>query len=286
MITHYSPLRYPGGKSSIFKFISSLISENHLIGIEYAEPYAGGAGLALRLLVEGFVRKIYINDLDNAVYSFWKTIIEETNKFCAWIDTLEINLDVWNHYRNVYMNQEKHSAFNLAQATFFLNRTNVSGVIKGGVIGGLKQTGPYKIGARFNKQELIERIRTVGQYSNNIVISNYDGLDFIKIFKRMKKEVLLYLDPPYVNKAAKLYMNYFSIEDHKLLAKQISKMKNRYIVSYDRNELIFCLYHKQNKFVYDIQQSTSNKTGSEVLIFSDNLSINNSISHITNPVLI
>ena len=147
-----SPLRYPGGKSLIYPFLESFLEENGMIGATYAEPFAGGAGLALALLYKGLVKKIYINDLDKAIYSFWKYALEHSDEMCKWISKVPLTVSSWKKFHNAYLNSEKLSTEDLAKATFFLNRTNVSGVIKGGVIGGLDQTGTYKIDARFNRK--------------------------------------------------------------------------------------------------------------------------------------
>lgn len=145
----YSPLRYPGGKNCIFRFLSNLFYENDLIGIEYAEPYAGGAGLALHLLMDGYVSKIHLNDLDEWVYAFWYTILNNKDEFCKWIKGVEINIKTWHTYKSMLSKPLSLSTLEKAQVFFFLNRTNVSGVIKGGVIGGISQKGKYKINARF-----------------------------------------------------------------------------------------------------------------------------------------
>ncbi len=149
---HYSPLRYPGGKNCIFPFVSNIFYENNLIGMSYAEPYAGGAGLALRLLFEGYVERIYINDFDKAIYSFWVSILNRTDDFCDWLENVEVSVQTWNRYKEVQRNIDIASQFEIAKATYFLNRTNISGVIKGGIIGGQEQTGKYKMDARFNKK--------------------------------------------------------------------------------------------------------------------------------------
>ena len=157
----YSPLRYPGGKNCIFHFVSNFFYENQLVGCSYAEPYAGGSGLALRLLFEGYVDSIYINDLDKFIYSFWKSVLNNTDELCDWIEVVNIDIETWKVYKQIQQNPEQSDYLEIAKATFYLNRTNVSGVIKGGVIGGREQLGKYKIDARFNKADLISRIRKI-----------------------------------------------------------------------------------------------------------------------------
>ncbi|MFA6815764.1 MAG: DNA adenine methylase [Lentisphaeria bacterium] len=285
MCAFYSPLRYPGGKNCIFQFISKLFYENQLIGAEYAEPYAGGAGLALRLLFEGYVEHIYINDLDKSIYAFWKSIINNPDEFCEWIDKVDISIDNWRKYKNIQCKSERFELIELAKSTFFLNRTNISGIIKGGVIGGLNQNGKYKIDARFNKRGLINRIQKLKSVKNRITVSNFDGLHFVKKIDNRQKEILIYLDPPYLQKGADLYMNFYSKNDHKKLSKIVQKLKKNWIVSYDNHKFILNLYTNRRKIIHELSQSTSNRMGNEIFIFSDKLNFINSVNSLNSPVI-
>ncbi len=283
MSIYYSPLRYPGGKNCIFSFVSKIFYENRLIGANYAEPYAGGAGLALRLLFEGYVEHIYINDLDRSIYAFWKSILNRPDEFCQWIKDVDVNIENWNKYKGI---QGKGvNDFELGKSTFFLNRTNISGVIKGGVIGGQRQKGKYKIDARFNKKSLINRIQKIAEVKNRITVSNLDGLSFISNLDKKQEEIFIYLDPPYYQKGADLYMNFYSKEDHKKLSKHVHKMKKKWMVSYDNQDFILNLYAEQNKVVYKLSQAASNRIGDEILIFSNEVEYEESISALKSPVI-
>jgi len=283
MSTYYSPLRYPGGKNCIFPFMSKLFYENDLIGIRYAEPYAGGAGLALRLLFEGYVDHIYINDLDRSIYSFWIGILDRTNEFCDWIEDVEISVENWHKYKKIQRNSEDADYFDLAKSTFFLNRTNVSGIIKGGIIGGQNQAGKYKLDVRFNKKDLVSRIKKVANAKNHISVSRLDGLNFIGKLEKKAEDIFIYLDPPYFNKGADLYMNSYSAKEHRKLSKYVRHMKRKWIMSYDRNDFILQLY-PERKIAYKLSQSASNKVGNEVLIFSDQLDYLDSIQALKSPI--
>lgn len=285
-LKYYSPLRYPGGKSCIFPFISNFFYENNLIGCAYAEPYAGGAGLALRLLMEEYVSHIYINDLNPSIYAFWHTILQFPNKFCEWIETVPITIENWNKYKAIQAQYLTADYFELAQSTFFLNRTNVSGVLKGGVIGGVSQSGKYKIDARFNRTELISKIQQIATFGDRILISNYDGVDFIKKLNRKQEDILIYLDPPYFQKGSDLYMNFFKDIDHITLRDAIYKTNKRWLMSYDNHDFILNLYAKNRKIIYQLQQCPSNKLGTEVLIFDSKHSFTQSITQLRHPIIL
>ena len=281
-----SPLRYPGGKACIFPFMSKLFYENNLIGTSYAEPYAGGAGLALKLLYNEYVNEIYINDLEKSIYCLWKTLIENNLIFCDWLEDVEVSIDNWQFYKSIQQNADKHSEIEVAKSTFFLNRTNISGVIKGGIIGGQEQKGKYKIDARFNKTDLIKRVIRIESFKNRINVSNLDGISFIRKMNRVSENVFIYIDPPYVQKGADLYMNFYSQKDHEKLAKSVDLIDKRWLVSYDNTEFIMSLYKEHRKVLYRLSQAASNRIGDEIIIFSNKLLYNESIKKLKDAIQI
>lgn len=281
-----SPLRYPGGKACIYPFMSKLFYENNLIGSDYAEPYAGGAGLALKLLYNEFVNTIHINDLDKSIFAFWHVILNHNLRFCDWIEDVDTSIENWNYFKSVQQNSGLFDEFELAKSTFFLNRTNISGVIKGGIIGGKEQKGKYKINARFNKNDLIKRINRIESFKQRINVSNLDGISFIKKMNRRIDDIFIYLDPPYLQKGADLYMNFYSKKDHRNLAINLDIIKKKWLISYDNHEFILNLYANHRKVLYRLSQSTSNRIGDEIIVFSNFLNFDNSIMNLKNAVRI
>lgn len=273
-----SPLRYPGGKNCIFPFVAELFRENDLIGSAYAEPYAGGAGLALKLLFDEYVSKAYINDLDRSIYAFWYAVLNHGVEFCEWIKDVKVTIDTWHHSKEVQNCAASAELLDLAKSTFFLNRTNVSGVLKGGVIGGKNQTGKFKIDARFNKQDLVRRIERIQAFTDRIELSNLDGLAFVRRLDATQEDIFIYLDPPYVQKGSDLYMNFYSRADHERLARKVHSMRKRWMVSYDHHEFVMNLYSEKSKLLYKLSQSASNRVGDEVLIFSERLGFQGSMT--------
>ena len=278
MKRYYSPLRYPGGKDSIFDFVSSLIRENGLIGINYAEPFAGGAGLALHLLCSEYVGKIYINDIAPSIYSFWHVILNRTDEFCKWIEKVEVDIDTWKFYKGL---QSSLDEFELAQSTFFLNRTNISGVLKAGPIGGVSQKGKYKIGVRFNKADLIDRIRIIAQFRDRIVVTNEDGICFLNGLNRRKDNYFINLDPPYYEDGKDLYLNFYNDNEHIKLHRYINKLRKYWMLTYDNVSFINDLYKAHNIIKYRLRSGTSNGMGEEVIMLSEELEYNQSLHKLT-----
>lgn len=259
--------------------------ENDLVGTSYAEPYAGGCGLALRLLFEGYAEKIYINDFDYSIYSFWKAVTERPNELCDWIEDVDITMANWHYFKEVQFNSDKTDDFLLSKSTLFLNRCNVSGIIKGGVIGGKEQLGKYKMDARFNRKTLIDRIQSIANVKEKIIVSNDDGIKFLSKVDKKKESIFIYLDPPYYQKGADLYMNFYNDSDHKKLSKKVSKLKSRWIVSYDNHEFILNLYSERKRLTHKLSQSASNRVGDEIFVFSDSVQFSESMNHLKFPSL-
>jgi DNA adenine methylase len=133
-----SPLRYPGGKSKLTAYVLETMKLNGLEGAVYVEPFAGGCSIAWYLLLNGHARKVYINDLDPAIHAFWYCVLYKTDELCELIRTTSVTMDEWHKQREIYR-KSTNDYLPLGFATFFLNRTNRSGIIKAGVIGGLEQ---------------------------------------------------------------------------------------------------------------------------------------------------
>ena len=240
----YSPLRYPGGKHRLSQSIAEICSDNGING-HYVEPFAGGASVALRLLIENDFERITINDYDRAIYAFWYSVLHHTDALCQRILETELTMDTWHQQKAIHKAKASADLFSLGFATLFLNRTNRSGIITGGVIGGLDQTGPYKIDCRFNKAKLVDRIRRIAHLKCRIQLTHLDALSLIQMIQAdcPSRNTLVYFDPPYYAKGSTLYMNYFDDTQHQALAQAIQAMKNiHWIVSYDAKPEILKLY--------------------------------------------
>jgi DNA adenine methylase len=218
-LKHYTPLRYPGGKGKLTPFIKELMKENRLLDGEYAEAYAGGAAIGLELLFHDYVSRIHINDLSRPVHAFWRSVLDHTDGLCKLIRDTPLNLRAWEGQKRVFRNEGEFDDLTLGFATFFLNRTNRSGILNGGVIGGRDQSGPWKIDARFNREELIFRIESIAKIKRRISLTQMDALDFLKAgISEWPAKTLIYLDPPYYEKGRDLYYDYYEHDDHKRLA--------------------------------------------------------------------
>lgn len=253
-------------------FLARTIEANGIVGGTYIEPFAGGAGAALKLLFSEIVSTIYLNDKDTFIFSFWKSILHDTEDFLRMLACCRVSVPTWRAQRAVLQNASRHSTLEVGFATFFLNRCNHSGVINGGPIGGLSQTGDYKIGARFNKVELRRRIERIHLFRDRIRISGSDALVFLKRISKSGRvnlrQSLVYLDPPYLEQARRLYPLYFKHRDHVRLAQYLGgRTEFPWIISYDDVTPIRKLYAGPKKAVKRSYSLNSARVGKELLIF-------------------
>lgn len=267
-----TPLRYPGGKTQLTKYILNIIKKNDLIDGTYVEPYAGGAGVAMSLLLRGHMSQVYINDKDYLVYSFWHAMLNQTVDFIEKIRSTEVTIDEWYHQKEIQAAPDIHSELDVGFSTFFINRTARAGILKGGVIGGKAQNGTYRLNCRYNKDNLIALINRIVGYRNRIHVSNMDAVEFLKLYKDdFEVKTFVYLDPPYYQKGKQLYMNFYEHDDHANLAQYLRKnLDCPWIVSYDASREIVAMYEGLRTDDISITYSAAiKKKVPEIIIFAD-----------------
>lgn len=270
----YSPLRYPGGKNKLSAFIAKICIDNNING-HYVEPYSGGASVALFLLMEGFVEQITINDRDRSIYAFWHSVLNKAEQLCEKIENAELTVAEWRKQRAVQTNKTNADLLDLGFSTFYLNRTNRSGIINAGVMGGIEQNGNYLMCCRFNKPELIQRIKNIAKRKRNIRLYKKDA---IKLIEKIQLEaqndnIVFYFDPPYYLKASTLYMNHYDDENHKSVSDKIKSIENiKWIVSYDNVPEIQKLYVECAKKEFSFKHTAYEiREGKEIMFFSQNI---------------
>lgn len=267
-----TPLRYPGGKGKFAPFVKDLMETNNLTG-DYLEPYAGGAGVALDLLFNDCCKNIHINDFDVAVFNFWNSVTQDTDCFLELLNNTPVTIEEWHKQKVILATPKDHSQLEHGFATFFLNRTNRSGILKGGVIGGKNQDGQYKLDARFHKENLSKRIEKIGKFKDNIKVYNQDALGLLaQVDTILPENSLIYLDPPYYVKGQGLYRNFYNHDDHVNIRKGLDKISTKWIVSYDNCPEIREIYDGYRQDDYELNYSAYYKMkGSEVMIYCDAL---------------
>ena len=251
-----------------------LFRTNGLLDGDYAEVYAGGAAVALTLLYGDYAGRIHLNDVDRGIHAFWMACRDRTDELCRLVNDAPLDLLEWDRQRTI-QDAADPDPLDLAFSTLYLNRTNRSGIIAGGIIGGRRQIGKWTMDARFNRRDLIRRIERIGRWSSRIDIYKLDGAVFLKqVAKNLGRKALVYLDPPYYVKGQELYTNYYNPKDHESVAQIVQKLSVPWVVSYDDHPGVRALYHNRRLVTYDIAYGASVRyRGREVVFFSDGLSI-------------
>jgi DNA adenine methylase len=271
----FTPLRYPGGKARFAPMIADVINDNNLAGGHYLEPYAGGAGVALILLMDSVVSHIHINDADPAVSVFWRAAVQDTAELIKLVANEPITIEAWHHWRAMMLGETSGTQLERGFATLFMNRTNRSGILKGGVIGGKAQAGAYKLDARFMRDELCLRLERIGRHTGRISVYEEDAYKLLlRCHEFLPRTSLIYLDPPYYVKGAGLYRNFYKHEDHTQIARLLdsNRFRRPWIVSYDNAEEIRTMYSYAHSFTYGLRYTAQQRyTGSEVMFFSERL---------------
>jgi len=291
MLRNCTPLRYPGGKQRLVPFISEVMELNNALGWNYVETYAGGAGVAIELLLDKKAGRVYLNDSSLHIYAFWKAVLSDPDGFCRRISRASLTVAAWKSHREVVRHPDEHDLFDLGFSTFYLNRCNRSGILTAGVIGGLGQTGKWRIDARFPRNELIKRVENIALHRRRITVSNLDAELFItQKVNTLPPETLVYCDPPYFAKAKRLYLNTYKTDDHARLARVIQERLHRpWLVSYDNHPAVRSFYRNRRSFCYPLQYSAIKAyAGSELFIFSDELAMpsTSSLPHIASPLAV
>jgi DNA adenine methylase len=237
-----------------------MISINRLDACEYFEPFAGGAGAALALLASTTVSRIHLNDADRRIYAFWWSCTKQSERFAARILDGPVTINEWERQRKICVSLTKHNLFDLGFAAFFMNRCNRSGVLDGaGPIGGYRQSGKWRLDVRFNRQELAARVLQIGRLRSQISVTNLDALEFLTTRLPRgadRKTVFVYLDPPYVQKGQRLYLNAYDQQDHRSLSAYLRSQRwLHWFASYDDAALIRRLYAGSQVCLLPIQYS-------------------------------
>jgi len=270
-----SPLRYPGGKTQLKNFVENTINLNNLEDTIYCEPFSGGFGIGLDLLLARKITRAIINDYDIAIFSIWYAVLNDTFGLVETIKKTPINMEEWKKQKEIYESKknDKKYSLDLAFATLFLNRTNHSGIISGGPIGGIKQDSKYKLDCRFNKENIIKKIEDISKFKDSIELYNLEANELIDkvLFCKNSESLFIYFDPPYYKQGKNLYKNFFKHEDHVELEKSISILNQfHWIITYDFNDNIKEIYSNYPCNIFRIRYSAKNYRKEREYIFTNN----------------
>lgn len=268
-MTYVSPLRYPGGKGRLAPYLARVLANQPYVIDSYCEPYAGGAGAGLHLLVNGYVNHLIINDLNPGVAAFWRCVVNHPRELLERINSCDVTVTEWHKQRHIYLSPDGRADIDIGFATFFLNRSNRSGILSARPIGGLDQAGKWKIDARFNRDDLSERITLLSGYGDKIDVRQQRAINLIRQINRRKRPILLYVDPPYVVQGEELYMSSHTWSEHQELARHLAKSPHPWLLTYDVDPRTRELYRDFRCLQFGISHTAQvQKVGREYMFFS------------------
>lgn len=274
MSRYNTPLRYPGGKQKLAPFITEVLAANDLVGAHYAEPYAGGAGVAMELLLSRQVSHVHLNDASVLVHAFWDSVLNRADEFCRRIQAASLTVEEWRRQKEIISRPGEFDNLDLGFCLFYLNRCNRSGIPKGGLIGGIKQTGRWRMDVRFPRNELIRRVEAISLRREDITLRDWDAQRYTSEYlPGLSSVTLTYCDPPYFRQSDRLYFNRYTPADHARIAGVIQNtLRTPWVVSYDSVPEILKHYEGRRQFTYDLQYHAARAyKGQEVFVFSDGL---------------
>ncbi len=243
-----SPLRYPGSKRILARYVAQALELNHLKPSLYIEPFVGGGSVALQLLQDLAVDEVILMDRDPWVAAFWRSVFWDTDWLAEQIESCEVSLEQWQLLKA----SDPQTTRQQAWAGFFLNRTSFSGILeeKAGPLGGYDQASDYKIDCRFPRATLVERVRAISAHRDRVravwCLSWEEGIEKIRHQQRAAElpadDLFFYFDPPFFQKASRLYRFYFQHSDHCRLRDFLLGLPDKWLLSYDSAEDVADLY--------------------------------------------
>ncbi|MGV2292095.1 DNA adenine methylase [Trinickia sp. YCB016] len=267
-----NPLRYPGSKARSIEFFAEIARRNDLVGREIVEPYAGSGAVSFGLLERKLVSRAMFFERDPLVFSFWHCVFHRCQELIDAVLAVEVTLDTW-HRLDVLRNVDDVNNNNIVQlglAGLFFNRTNFSGVIHAGPIGGQSQTSDYSISCRFNKADLVKRIRDASSFGDRVSVFFGDAVHALEDAKSVNNENrFFYVDPPYFEQGRKLYRYHYRFGDHERLAGVLADASYDWVLSYDSHAVIDFLYSDHYKFRHVFRYSSKAHKMEEELVISN-----------------
>lgn len=274
MSLYLSPLRYPGGKAKLAPYLARVLAHQSMSVDTYCEPYAGGAGAGLQLLVDGHVDKLIINDLNPGIAAFWRQVFFNSAELQQRVRDCEVTVETWREQRAIYLAPAGQTDADLGFATFYLNRTNRSGILSARPIGGLEQTGNWLIDARFNKADLLERLERLQDLAPQVDVRQQRAIDLINTLNRRSRPILMYVDPPYVVPGEELYMTDHTWSEHQRLELTLRRSPHPWLLTYDADDRTRELYRDFRCLRFGISHTAQKqKVGREYMFFSRGLRV-------------
>ncbi len=198
-------------------------------------PFAGGAIVSLTAAFEGLARHVIFSELDEAVASVWRVVL---NGQAEWLARRILNFEVTLKNVTEVLKQEPTDLREKAFQTILRNRVQRGGIMAKGA--GLIKTGENGRGltSRWYAQTLARRVREINRQKDRVTFVEADGFELIDEHKA-DAEAVFYIDPPYTVAAKRLYKVWQL--DHGRLFSVMEACRGDFLMSYDNTAEIAAL---------------------------------------------
>ena len=232
--SHKTPLRYPGGKSralsKLFQFVPDLSKYT-----EYREPFLGGGSVALEVTKRYPHLKIWVNDLYEPLYNFWREIQdngEEIKDKLIEYKSLYPNPDTARELfveSKQLVNDQTVASLDRAVRFYIVNKCSFSGLTESSSFSQQASVSNFSMNG-------IEKLTGYQELIVNWKITNKSYEDLFSD----SKQVFTYLDPPYEIKD-NLYGKKGAMHDsfsHDNFAVECDRYAGPQLISYNSSALI------------------------------------------------
>lgn len=223
---------YMGSKTQLLKTLYSHFPTNHL-EMKYCEPF-GGSGVVLFNKSKS-IMEIY-NDYSKGISAIFWCLINEFEKLCFRLQFAQQSEAIYQWFNDSYDPQTK---LDLAVKTIYRIHFAYSG----------KEDTTFsrwpliaKDGNFRQNRYILYEMNLFTKWRERFLHVQIYSEDFEKFIHRTDQaKTFYYCDPPYII-AKSHYKHIFKFEDHERLAKVLSTIKGKFLLSYDDYPLIRDLY--------------------------------------------
>jgi DNA adenine methylase len=227
-----TPLRYPGGKSRATKYILPRFPDDIK---EYRETFLGGGSVAIAFTKANPDIPVWVNDLYEPLYNFWRVLQDYNEELCAELVKLKQQHPEPISAKNLFLeskqlvNDYDQSHLSRACAFYVINKCSFSGLTESSSFSRQASNSNFSMRG-------IEKLKGYSEIIQNWKITNwsYEGLlsDDIRCF--------IYSDPPYDIKD-NLYGNKGDLHkrfDHDQFAVDCDNHLARHMISYNSIQMV------------------------------------------------
>ncbi len=227
-----SPLRYPGGKTWLIPHIRHWLESADPPVVRLIEPFAGGATVTLTAVMEGFVDRALMAELDRDVAAFWHLALRQP-------DELMLQVQEFRATRFSVQMLDARAPRNLLEhgfRTLVLNRTRRGGILAPGAALAREGENGKGVASRWYPETMVGRIHSISEHADKISFCETDGLKLLAtLLPDLGPETAVFVDPPYTaggkRAGARLYAH--NELDHALLFKLLADSGVNFLMTYD-----------------------------------------------------